>query len=451
MADPAIALGIKTPDINTMQNYEAAKTNAVAVQGAKQQQEVQALQQIAEMGLGVKGGKIDGPVDPVRAQQAIALMPNNPLAAQLTNNPALWDTITKGSISVLQFSQNQQQFELAKQQFQRELESTNADINLKNAQAGMYARGGPNSGSPIQDANGNYYIAHEYSDKLTPMTTAGAGPASPTAAPIDAAPATGGTPTGGPAAPAGAAAPMAPAGGAPATGSPQFLTPAEQEAAKAKASKDAEIKAALPQQMVAAKTSLEQLDQSDKLVSDFIDQAIKKADNLSTGWVGKTTESMAGTPSYELSKTLDTIRANVGFDKLAAMRAASPSGGALGQVSNFEEQLLQSVLGSLDQGQSKEQLVDNLKRLKDFISSNHAQREAAFKADFGGVTPLSGDKNFNADSPSSPPPPPPPLGNAASTAGSAGTPAAPKAGDIQDGYRFKGGDPSDQRNWDAVN
>jgi hypothetical protein len=61
---------------------------------------------------------------------------------------------------------------------------------------------------------------------------------------------------------------------------------------------------------------------------------------------------------------LDGVRANIGFDKLQAMRAASPTGGALGQVSDSENKLLQSTLGSLTQAQSREQFKYTLDRLE---------------------------------------------------------------------------------------
>lgn len=59
-----------------------------------------------------------------------------------------------------------------------------------------------------------------------------------------------------------------------------------------------------------------------------------------------------GTSAYDLSGLLQTIKANVGFDKLQEMRENSPTGGALGQVSNMELNSLQSVLGNLSQYQS---------------------------------------------------------------------------------------------------
>ena len=58
-----------------------------------------------------------------------------------------------------------------------------------------------------------------------------------------------------------------------------------------------------------------------------------------------------------------TIKSSIGFDRLQQMRDESPTGGALGQVSELELITLQATLGSLDLNQSEEQLLDNLDRL----------------------------------------------------------------------------------------
>lgn len=79
----------------------------------------------------------------------------------------------------------------------------------------------------------------------------------------------------------------------------------------------------------------------------------------STG-VGSYLNWVPGTAGSDLERTLETIKANIGFDKLQEMRAASPTGGALGAVSDFENKLLQSTLSNLATSQSKEQFMRNL-------------------------------------------------------------------------------------------
>ena len=102
-----------------------------------------------------------------------------------------------------------------------------------------------------------------------------------------------------------------------------------------------------------------------------------------TGFAGSNLKKIAGTNAYAVSTMLNTIKANIGFDKLNAMRKASPTGGALGQVSEKELMFLQSVLVSLDQGLSAEDFGKNLgileNRYNDVISKFNAYPEDAKK------------------------------------------------------------------------
>lgn len=95
-----------------------------------------------------------------------------------------------------------------------------------------------------------------------------------------------------------------------------------------------------------------------------IDKAMGEVDGTTAGLVGKTLSNVPQTPAYNLSKIVDTVKANIGFDRLQAMRDASPTGGALGQVAIQELVALQNSIASLDQGQSPKQLRDNLARVK---------------------------------------------------------------------------------------
>jgi len=101
-----------------------------------------------------------------------------------------------------------------------------------------------------------------------------------------------------------------------------------------------------------------------------IEQKVKTAastwnpfDNV-TGMIGNALSYVPGTEAHDVASQIDTIEAAVGFDRLQAMRDASPTGGSLGQVSDRELGLLKSSLGSLRQSQSREQFLKNLARVK---------------------------------------------------------------------------------------
>lgn len=116
----------------------------------------------------------------------------------------------------------------------------------------------------------------------------------------------------------------------------------------------------------AAEQKKQQATQAD-IVTQDIDRATKLVQEATipvTG-LGSYLQEIPGTGAHDLANLVNTIKANVGFDKLQQMRAASPTGGALGQVSEFENKMLQSVLGALETSQSQEQFLANLSRLRE--------------------------------------------------------------------------------------
>jgi len=101
------------------------------------------------------------------------------------------------------------------------------------------------------------------------------------------------------------------------------------------------------------------------LVIKNIDLAISNINNPDSilgidigvvGW-GSLLKDVPGTQAKGVAGMISTIKANIGFAELNDMRQASPTGGALGQVSNKEIDFLQAVLGNLDQAQSKEDVL----------------------------------------------------------------------------------------------
>ena len=105
---------------------------------------------------------------------------------------------------------------------------------------------------------------------------------------------------------------------------------------------------------------------------------IMKNPKLTTGFFGEQLKNWGGSDAADVKALLDTIGANIGFDYLNSMRQNSPTGGALGQVSERELALLTATAGSLAQAQSAEQLVQNLERLeKQMLEVIHGKEAAA--------------------------------------------------------------------------
>lgn len=132
------------------------------------------------------------------------------------------------------------------------------------------------------------------------------------------------------------------------------------------------------------------------VVVQDIDRAlneITKNPGLTTGIGAQLTQGIGGLPAKNVSELITTVKANAGFNELQAMREASPTGGALGQVTEREIAYLQATIGSLDQAQDAVQLADNLKRVKnaylDIVHGpgNGPPREPlSFEGAAGGIT-----------------------------------------------------------------
>jgi hypothetical protein len=110
------------------------------------------------------------------------------------------------------------------------------------------------------------------------------------------------------------------------------------------------------------------------------DQKLKGADKINpfirvTGVAGKAGEKLPGSARVSAKGYVDSITSNIGFDKLNRMRQESPTGGALGNISNVELGLLQSTLGSLNLDAEPEVLLRNLNRLATIY--NTIMRKAA--------------------------------------------------------------------------
>ena len=119
---------------------------------------------------------------------------------------------------------------------------------------------------------------------------------------------------------------------------------------------EAQTKADLNRQQTALKGDI---------VSQDIDRAIEAIDasGLPATASGSYLSWAPGTNAKKLAGLLDTIKANVSFDTLNQMRQASPTGGALGSITENELKMLQATLGSLDQSQDEATLKDNLNRV----------------------------------------------------------------------------------------
>jgi hypothetical protein len=123
---------------------------------------------------------------------------------------------------------------------------------------------------------------------------------------------------------------------------------------------------------------------------DTIDLAMDST-NWTTAGVAGVFDWVPGSPPKRLAGYLNTIRANVAFNELQQMRRNSPTGGALGNVSDADMRLLQSTLATLDQQASPEDLqraLATIKRVTEAVRDAYAQDVRDFGVEaMGGSAP----------------------------------------------------------------
>ncbi len=130
-------------------------------------------------------------------------------------------------------------------------------------------------------------------------------------------------------------------------------------------------------------------------VMDKATRAGKALGFTTSGLTGAVLSMIPGTGAYDQKSTVETLQADAAFRTLQQMRDASPSGGALGQVSERELDLLQSAVGNLKLGQSKEQFRENLAQYISMRNDAMLNVYDAFATDYG---PQAANEAFGVSS-----------------------------------------------------
>ncbi len=199
--------------------------------------------------------------------------------------------------------------------------------------------------------------------------TYGTGVGAPAAAPVI--PAT---------APAATAAPIAPAA-APAPN--VFASPniADKTTAAANATQAAKLQAERQEKLPKAQAGVASLEAKTKLIDDTIAEAKALVSPFTVGF-GSLLDRLPTSDARALKAKIETIRANIGFDALQEMRQNSPTGGALGAVSDYEGGLLQGTLAKLDTGLDTANFLANLDRVQEARHQTLDRMRKAYVQDF---------------------------------------------------------------------
>lgn len=101
-----------------------------------------------------------------------------------------------------------------------------------------------------------------------------------------------------------------------------------------------------------------------------------------TGYRGLTPAIAGGMKSTRAQALIDNLKSQVSLGALTALRAASPTGGALGNVSDRDMKILESSLAALDQKQSPEDFKKSLQTIIDYAQGTKKRLREAYKEQY---------------------------------------------------------------------
>jgi hypothetical protein len=151
-----------------------------------------------------------------------------------------------------------------------------------------------------------------------------------------------------------------------------------------------QVSQAISGQTVTPEVSAYQAERTTR-IRNSVDDLLKRVGSKTVGF-GSLLSVLPESDARNFQADLDSLVANITYGELTAMREASKTGGALGQVSDKEGQLLGAALGALDTKQSPENFKKNLNQIKESLT----RWEEANKK-YGGTTGASSGSSIFAE------------------------------------------------------
>lgn len=115
--------------------------------------------------------------------------------------------------------------------------------------------------------------------------------------------------------------------------------------------------------------------------------------------------NMPGGAAADAEAQMKTLRSQIAQNVLQMYRNMSQTGGAVGQVSNAEQELFQNNLAALDQAQSPEQFRKSMQQILQFVQGSKERLRQAYERQYlmPGTVPVPSMGGAPAQSPSAPP------------------------------------------------
>jgi hypothetical protein len=122
----------------------------------------------------------------------------------------------------------------------------------------------------------------------------------------------------------------------------------------------------IKQQIKAIKQPLTKVDVMLNSIQDI--KSIMGGWSRATGAIGQTMKFIPASDASDVRELLKSLQGNIAFQTLSEMRAASPTGGALGSVSNIELDLLSNSMGSINPNMSHFLFEKNLNQIEKILN-----------------------------------------------------------------------------------
>ena len=121
-------------------------------------------------------------------------------------------------------------------------------------------------------------------------------------------------------------------------------------------------------------------------INELVDRVLANPQGLksATGFGGTLTSGIPGSAAANAKADLDAIKSLISLAEIGRMRAESKTGGAVGNMTEKEWPRFEVVAGSLEQAQTYDQVVKNLRNLKGLTKETQESMIRKFDSVYGG-------------------------------------------------------------------
>jgi hypothetical protein len=287
-----MALGVQSPNIDALGSFREGVAGAAGMDQAKKQAAEKSLQMIGAASMHALGGDINGQADPQRYDEGLNMLSDMGIDVEkFRGKPHLANAAARASVSTMQqlaLAQDDRQFEFLMEKFQHDVMNDDRQFGLDQQKFEAAQQGG--SGYRV----------------LSPEEASSMG-LPPGAYQVD------------------GENKISPIGGSGVT-----INMGKEAAAAAEQQDAAHI--------------------ASNIIVSAAEKARKAAGNRNFGHIGQgaVAGTMPWTDSAEVARQVEVLKSQAKIENLTAMRAASPTGGALGAVSDRENDMLAAKSGALD-------------------------------------------------------------------------------------------------------